>query len=248
MAFNDQTMRTVAIIQARMGSTRLPGKVMKTLAGVPVIKQVFSRVCMIEGLSGVLVATSTLDKDDPLAEYCASEEIPLFRGSEDDVLDRYVKASRQVDADVVMRITADCPFIDPRVSTRVLDLILTNPDCDYADNVTPVTYPNGLDTEVVRRTTLERLWEQCNEPEDREHVLAYIRKHPEAFTTMAVNSPVDYSTHRWTLDRPEDFKMLSELARKLKHLGLFGYHEEILGILDDRDKIREINANLSYDE
>ena len=240
-------MKSVAIIQARMGSTRLPGKVMKKLAGVPVIKQVFSRVCMIEGLSGVLVATSTLDKDDILAEYCAGENIPLFRGSEDDVLDRYVQASRQADADVVMRITADCPFLDPRLSAKVLDLMLANPDCDYADNITPVTYPKGLDTQVVRRTTLERLWEQCDEPEDREHVLAYIRKHPEAFTTMAVNSPVDYSAHRWTLDRAEDYKMLSMLARELKQQGLFGYHEEILRILDEHAEIREINAHLSDD-
>lgn len=231
-----------------MGSTRLPGKVMKKLAGVPVIKQIFSRVCMIEGLSGVLVATSTLDKDNILAEYCADENIPLFRGSEDDVLDRYVQASRQADADVVMRITADCPFLDPRVSARVLDLMLANPDCDYADNITPVTYPKGLDTQVVRRTTLERLWEQCDEPEDREHVLYHIVKHPEAFTTMTVNSPIDYSRQRWTLDRPEDFNMLSRLARKLKQLRLFGYHEEILRILDDHPEIREINAHLSYDE
>jgi len=240
-------MKSVAIIQARMGSTRLPGKVMKKLAGVPVIKQVFSRVCMIEGLSGVVVATSTLDKDDILAAYCAGEIIPLFRGSEDDVLDRYVQASRQADADVVMRITADCPFLDPRLSAKVLDLMLANPDCDYADNITPVTYPKGLDTQVVRRTTLERLWEQCDEPEDREHVLAYIRKHPEAFTTMAVNSPVDYSAHRWTLDRAEDYKMLSMLARELKQQGLFGYHEEILRILDEHAEIREINAHLSDD-
>jgi len=203
---------------------------------------------MIEGLSGVLVATSTLDKDDILAEYCAGENIPLFRGSEDDVLDRYVQASRQADADVVIRITADCPFIDPRISTRVLDLLLANPDCEYADNITPVTYPKGLDTQVVRRTTLERLWEQCDEPEDREHVLYHIVKHPEAFTTMAVNSPVDYSTHRWTLDLPEDFEMLSRVAVELKEAGLFGYQEEILRILDEHPDIREINAHLSRDE
>ncbi len=241
-------MKSVAIIQARMGSTRLPGKVMKKLAGVPVIKQVFSRVCMIEGLSGVVVATSTLDKDDILAEFCASENIPLFRGSEDDVLDRYVQAARQADAEVVMRITADCPFIDPRRSAEVLDLMLANPDCDYADNITPVTYPKGLDTQVVRRATLERLWEQCDEPEDREHVLTYIREHPEAFITMTVNSPVDYSTHRWTLDLPEDFEMLSRVAVELKENGLFGYQEEILRILDEHPDIREINAHLSRDE
>lgn len=240
-------MKAVAIIQARMGSTRLPGKVMMPLAGVPVIKQVYSRVSMIEGLSGVLVATSTLDKDDRLAEYCANQEIPVFRGSEDDVLDRYVQAARQVDADVVMRITADCPFIDPRVSTRVLELVLDNPDCDYADNITPVSYPDGLDTEVVRRATLERLGEQCDEPEDREHVLTYIHKHPEAFATMAINAPVDHSTHRWTLDRPEDFEMLSQVADKLNESGLFGYHEEILKILDDHPAIRKINAHLSDD-
>jgi len=241
-------MKTVAIIQARMGSTRLPGKVMMSLAGVPVIKQVYDRVSMIEGLSSVLVATSTLDGDDPLAEYCADQKIPLFRGSEDDVLDRFVQAARQADADVVMRITADCPFIDPRVSAEVLDLLLADPHCDYADNITPVTYPDGLDTQVVRRATLERLRERCDDPEDREHVLTYIQKHPDAFATLAVNSPVDYSTHRWTLDRPEDFEMLSRLAGMLNERGLFGDHREILQILEEHPEIREINAHLSYDE
>lgn len=239
------TTRAVAIIQARMGSTRLPGKVMKTLAGVPVIRQVFSRVAMIEGLAEVVVATSTLAQDDPLAEYCAGEGMPLFRGSEQDVLDRYTQAARSFDADIVMRITADCPFIDPVVSGGVLDLIVNDERCVYADNVTPRTYPDGLDTEIVRRGTLESLWERCRDPVEREHVLAYVHRHHDEFSTLVLRSPVDYSAHRWTLDRPEDYAMLDEVARQLSRRGLFGYHQEIIRILEEHPEIGKINAQLA---
>lgn len=241
-------MRAVAVIQARMGSSRLPGKVMMTLAGVPVIRQVFTRVAMVEGLDEVVVATTTDMRDDPLAEYCLEQGMPLFRGSEEDVLDRYVQAARLFDAGVVMRITADCPFIDPRVSGAVLELITGDPDCDYADNITPLSYPDGLDTEVVRRTTLERLGERCRDPEERAHVLVHVRRHPEGFRIRSVNSPVDYSAHRWTLDRPEDYRMLSAVAEQLSRRGLFGYHQEIIRILEEHPEIGKINAHLAANQ
>jgi spore coat polysaccharide biosynthesis protein SpsF (cytidylyltransferase family) len=237
--------RAVAVIQARMGSSRLPGKVMMTLDGVPVIKRIFERVGMIEGLADVIVATSTALQDDPLAAYCEGEGMPVFRGHEQDVLDRFTQAARRFDAHLVMRVTADCPFIDPVVSSAVLDLIIDDPACEYADNVSPPTFPDGLDTEVVRRDTLERLCAQCDEPAEREHVLVHIRRHPEAFSTRALHSPVDYSDRRWALDRAEDYEMLDALARELSRRGLFGYHQEILRVLQEHPEIEKINAHLA---
>jgi spore coat polysaccharide biosynthesis protein SpsF (cytidylyltransferase family) len=225
-----------------MGSKRLPGKVLKPLAGVPVIKQIYDRASMIAGLSKVVVATSDSARDDVLVDYCISQEIPILRGSEDDVLDRYVQAARQLNANVVMRITGDCPFIDPKVSESVLDLLLANPDCEYASNVTIRSYPDGLDTEVVRSSALERLWETVSDSSYREHVTQYITTHLDEFHTLVVKSPVDYSAHRWTLDRTDDYEMLSAVADELQVRQQFGYYEEILRILKEHPEIAEINA------
>jgi len=231
-----------------MGSSRLPGKVLKPLAGVPVIRQVYSRVRRIPELDDVVVATTQSPKDDVLAAYCERERIPIFRGSEDDVLDRYYQVAGQLNADVVMRITADCPFIDPRVSYRVLRLLVDDPECEYANNSLPRTFPDGLDTEVVRMETLARIWREVADPRYREHVTYYISSHPDRFRVRSVVSPVDYSHHRWTLDRPEDYEMLSRIAEELKRRGQFGYMEEILAILEEHPEIAAINRHIPYNE
>lgn len=248
MGGNEWSVKKVAIIQARMGSTRLPGKVLKRLAGVPVIRQVYSRVRRIPELDEVVVATTRSSKDDVLVAYCEREGIRILRGSEDDVLDRYYQAARVLKAEVVMRITADCPFIDPRVSHQVLKLLIDDPDCEYATNALPRTFPDGLDTEVVRMDTLARIWGEVSDPRYREHVTYYISTHPDRFRVRSVVSPVDYSHHRWTLDCPEDYEVLSRIAEVLRRRGQFGYLEEILAILDERPEIAAINRHLRCNE
>jgi len=241
-------MKVVAIIQARMGSTRLPGKVLMQLAGVPVIQMVYNRASQIPLLNNVILATTTSKLDDKLAEYCLKEKIPVFRGSEEDVLDRYIQAGIQYEADIVIRLTADCPFIDPHISGEVLRLFLETPNCDYATNCFPRTYPDGLDTGVVRFSTLKWVWKITEEGPYREHVTLYITHHPQKFIIGNYANKANLSYHRWTLDEPEDYRFLSLIAEKLQFRGQFGYLEEILTILNEQPSLTRINGYLQSNE
>lgn len=241
-------MRKVAIIQARMSSERLPGKVLLDLAGRTVLERVYDRASLIAGVDEVIVATSSASSDDVLAVFCESRGIGLFRGSLDDVLDRYVQAGRALRADVVIRITADCPFLDPVVSATVLERFLGNPRCDYATNGSPPSYPDGLDTEVVRHGVLEEVWREVTEGPYREHVTLFVSQHPERFVVERVSCHTDLSCNRWTLDEPEDYDMLSKVARELRIRGQSGHLDEILAILADHPEIGRINAGIPRNE
>ncbi len=236
-------MKCVAIIQARMGSTRLPGKVLRELAGTPVLEKVYERVKRVQGLSDVVVATTVSPEDDDLERFCRTHAIPVHRGSEHDVLDRFYQVARELRAEAVMRITADCPFIDPRQSGRVLAAFAEVEGCEYACNIEPPFLPDGMDTEVVRFATLERIWREATDVESREHVTLYIRRHMPRFNTVCVGSmdppqarcstdaPV-WSGYRLTLDEPADYEQLQALAEILERRGQFGYVEEIVAILE----------------
>jgi spore coat polysaccharide biosynthesis protein SpsF (cytidylyltransferase family) len=163
-------MRTVAIIQARMGSTRLPGKVLMDLAGEPMLVRVVNRVRRAERLDEVVVATTASPSDDPIFEGCRQRGWAVERGSEKDVLDRYYRAARAHHADVVVRITADCPFVDAGLIDQVVGAFLGG-GYDYVSNVLePRTYPRGLDVEVFRFSALEKAWQEDRDPSWREHV------------------------------------------------------------------------------
>ena len=224
-------MRTIAVIQARMGSTRLPGKVLRSLGGRPALAWVVERARRIEGVDGTVVATSTDAADDRIAAWCAENGVPVHRGSEADVLDRYVTAARQEGADAVVRITGDCPLLDPAESARVVRLFESTPGCDYASNLDPPFLPDGLDTEVVRASVLERLAREVHDPASREHVTHFIRIHPERFRTAAVDDPRDLSDVRLTLDEPEDLASLSAIGRILAERRQQGSLDEVLAIL-----------------
>lgn len=233
-------VKTVAIIQARMTSTRLPEKVLMGLAGIPVLKQVYNRACLIRGIDEVLVAIPDTSANDALVHFCEQNNIPVFRGSEDDVLDRYVQAGREAHADIVVRLTADNPFIDPVISSQVLDKFLST-GCDYVGIGNPSTYPVGLSTEVIRFSVLERIWKEVKSPAYREHVTLFIYQHPELFHIENVAYHTDLSFHRWTLDDKADYRMLSLVAEELKKRNQFGYLGEILAILQEHPEITRIN-------
>ena len=241
-------MKIVAIIQARMGSSRLPGKMLMPLAGVPVIQQVYDRTTRIAGLDGVLVATTVAVKDDGLAAYCVAHNIPVMRGSENDVLDRYYQVAQAEKADVVMRITGDCPLLDPIESAKVLRLFHETPGSDYASNVHPPFLPDGLDTEVVRVETLAKVWREIHEPAAREHVTYFIHQHPERFHLTAVKGAENLSHHRWTLDNQEDYNLLAAIADELKQRGQFGYLREVLNVLRDRPELVKLNHHIQRNE
>ena len=205
-------------------------------------------VRLVPGLSDVLLATTEAACDTPLFDYCRSHNIPVFRGSEPDVLDRYYQAAKSIGTDAVMRITGDCPLLDPVVSGKVLDAFLSIPACDYASNGSPSTYPDGLDTEVVRFGALEWMWQNTFEKPYREHVTYFIRTHSEKFKTTSVQNPVDLSGYRWTLDEAADYNLLDSIAKELIHRQQFGHMSEVLAVLADHPEFMGINRHIGRDE
>ena len=234
-------MKVIAIIQARMGSTRLPGKVLMDLAGKPMLERVVRRCQRAASLDEVIVATTDKTSDDPIAEFCASRNWPCFRGSEDDVLDRYYQTALWSKAGVIARITSDCPLIDPEVIDRCVKEFRDNPGTDYASNcLSPRTFPRGLDVEVFSFAALERAWREDNNPAWREHVTLFIERHPEIFQTRAVVNDVGYSHLRWCVDTPEDLDLVRRIYEAF-HQEDFSWRE-VLTVLGQNPQWLELNS------
>lgn len=236
-------MKTIAIIQARMGSTRLPGKVLMDLAGEPMLARVVNRARRAQTLDDIVVAITDLAQDDGLAELCAARGWLCYRGSENDVLDRYYQAARQFGAKIVVRITSDCPLIDPEVIDQVVQAYHTPPPVDYACNLLPVrTFPRGLDTEVFGWDLLERLWHLDQNPATREHVTLYLHKHLAEFTTRGVTHPQDLSPMRWTVDTPQDLAFVRKIY---EHFGCDAFSwRDVLAVLSEHPDWQTINAHV----
>ncbi len=234
-------MKTVAIIQARLGSTRLPGKVCLDLAGEPMLARVVHRVRRARRVDEVLVATTTETRDDPLVEMCVERGWLCFRGSEDDVLDRYFQAAKSRGAEVVVRITSDCPLIDP----AVIDSAIRGRElqqADYCANVVRRTYPRGLDVEVFTFTTLEAAWRGDDKPEWREHVTQFILRNPGRFDLSTMAHDDDHSALRWTVDTPEDFELMEKIYAHFGH-DEFSW-QEVLALLAQHPSWNEINRHI----
>jgi spore coat polysaccharide biosynthesis protein SpsF len=206
-------MRRVIVVQARMTSTRLPGKVLEDVAGRPMLAQQLRRLARCRRADEIVVATTSNVTDDPVVAAARAEGARWFRGSEVDVLERYVGAAREAKADVIVRVTADCPLIDPEVSDRVIDALVGAPmRSDYASNVVRRTFPRGLDTEALFADTLERVHRLAGSASAREHVTALIyRERPDLFLVHSVTDPEDNSDLRWTVDEPADLELVRRL-------------------------------------
>ncbi|MBI3302265.1 MAG: aminotransferase class III-fold pyridoxal phosphate-dependent enzyme [Deltaproteobacteria bacterium] len=247
----------VAIIQARRGSTRLPGKVLQEIAGQPMLWQVVRRARRTATLDQVVVATSTAVADDAIAAFCAERGIVCFRGSEDDVLDRYYQAARQVGAEVVVRLTADCPLLDPEVVDQVVRRFLTG-SWDYVSNINPPTFPDGLDTEVFSFTALAQAWREASNPAHREHVTPYLRLSnkfrmgnlvlseacPEQSRRIAgAEKQGDRSAHeyRWTVDDAADLEFVRRVYAALAEKPEFNM-QDVISLLESRSDLTQING------
>jgi spore coat polysaccharide biosynthesis protein SpsF len=234
-------VKTVAIIQARLGSTRLPRKVLLDLAGQPMLTRVVNRVRRAARVDEVVVATTTETRDDELEQFCAARQWPCYRGSENDVLDRYFQAAQAHQADVVVRITSDCPLIDPAVLDSVIES-LDLQQSDYSSNTIRRSYPRGLDAEAFTFSTLDTAWREDRNPAWREHVTQFIVHHPERFGITQMNDTDDYSHLRWTVDTPEDFAFVEKVY------GHFGHDEftwrEVLEVLAANPEWEKINQGI----
>lgn len=204
-------MKVVAIVQARMGSTRLPGKVMKPILGVPMIELLLTRLSKSHQIDQIVLATSIDERNQPLVDHVSRLGYECVQGSEQDVLGRYLTAARQFGADAVVRITGDCPLIDPLLVDQVIESF-KSAAIDYFSNTEPPTFPDGLDTEVFSMAALERAAAEATDPFDREHVTPYIRR-SDQFKRASLNNPEDLSTLRWTVDEPSDFEVASAVFR-----------------------------------
>ena len=240
--------RVVAIIQARMGSSRLPGKVLRDIHGKPMLAWVVERTRKASSVSEVMVATTSDPSDDMIEQVCRQMNVTCFRGNIYDVLDRYYQAAREAQADVIVRITADCPLIDAGLIDMVVQRFLEE-KVDFAANRLPPpyqrTYPIGLDVEVVSFTALQRAWQEAREKHEREHVLPYLYESPGRFKTLMVDHETDLGSYRWTVDTFEDLEFIQKLFTLLPDTENFTWLD-VLKIVEKNPQLSEINAGVSH--
>jgi glutamate-1-semialdehyde 2,1-aminomutase/spore coat polysaccharide biosynthesis protein SpsF len=230
---------SVLIVQARLGSTRLPGKVLMALAGDTVLGQCLRRCRAVPGIDGVVCAVPEGRQDDPVAAEAERCGVLVVRGPAADVLRRYRIAAENTGAEMVMRVTSDCPLIDPRLCGRLLAL-RRETGVDYACNNMPPSWPHGLDAEVFTAAALRQADETATEPFDREHVTPWLRR--TLRTANLAHDGGDLSHHRWTLDYPEDYAFLSALFHHLPAAPAQPSMSEVLAVLRDHPELSAINA------
>jgi spore coat polysaccharide biosynthesis protein SpsF len=240
---NEIFMRNVCIIQARMGSSRLAGKVLKPLAGRPVLDWVVLRAGAANAFAEIVLATTTQPQDDLLAEHGARLGVRVVRGSEVDVLDRYRTAAAQSQADIITRITSDCPLIEPSLLASMAARFQAPHAFDVLTNAVQRTFPRGLDTEMFTRAALDAAADEARDPAEREHVTVFLYRRPQRFRIQHVTQPVDRSQERWTLDTPEDYALLS-LIFDAAGDPLALTQDKVLSMLDANPGWRALNAHI----
>lgn len=239
-------VRNLAVIQARVGSSRLPNKVMLDLEGKSVLERVVDRVRKSSLVDDVIVATTIEPQDLAIVKLCADRSIRVFCGSENDVLDRYYQAAKLIQPENVIRITADCPLIDPSIINKVITAHLEG-RYDYTSNVLRETFPDGEDVEIMTFEVLKRAWAEANMASQREHVTQYII-HNDKFKKHNVSNEYNLSDKRWTLDNEEDYELIREIYHKLSTKHSFFGMKEILDMLNEDPELEKINSNIERNE
>jgi spore coat polysaccharide biosynthesis protein SpsF len=243
-------MGTIAFVQARTGSSRLPGKVLEPLAGRPALAHIVERLRTVPALDDVAVLTSELAGDEPIVELCHARGIRCLRGSERDVLDRFQRAAEALDVERVLRVTADCPLIDPEVVGRLLQLASRRTDAAYASVATGAIgadagyrrYPDGLDAETFTAQALAAAWRESRDPYEREHVTPFIWRRPERFGVAVLEADEDLGAERWTVDYPADLELVRALYERLGGSDTpFGFRD-VLAVLEREPRLRALNA------
>lgn len=236
-----------AIIQARTGSTRLPGKVLMELGGKPVLQNVIERVKRSKLIDSIVIATTKDRADAPIINIADTSRVEYFRGSTEDVLDRYFQAAKKFRSDQIVRITSDCPLIDPGVIDLVIKQHLSENN-DYTSNALIPSFPDGLDTEIFRFSVLEQSWREAKIPYQREHATQYITKNPQLFKLGNLLDKVDNSSKRWTLDELADYEFINIIYNELKHQGNTFTQNDVLKLLSRKPEIESINSHIGRNE
>jgi spore coat polysaccharide biosynthesis protein SpsF len=239
-------MKTVAVIEARMASTRLPGKVLRPILGRPMLALLIERVSAASLVHQIVVATTTNPGDDAIQALAETLGVGCYRGSEEDVLNRVLEAAQKFSADLIVEITGDCPLTDPGVIDSVISAFQAH-TCDYASNIMKRTFPRGLDVQVFPTRVLEEVARLTDDPVDHEHVSLYMYEHPDRFSLLNVESTLDpaWWDLRLTVDTAEDLQLVTEIfARLYPGKALFSL-EEVIRLLTGDPQLLEINAHIS---
>jgi spore coat polysaccharide biosynthesis protein SpsF (cytidylyltransferase family) len=240
-------LRVVAIIQARMGSSRFPGKVLAEIDGKPILEILISRIKLSKFVEQIVVATTVEKKDDILCDWLSSKGIEYFRGSERDVLDRFWKCAKLYRADVIVRITADDPLKDSKIIDEALGLLKEFEYIDYVSNTIKPTYPEGLDLEVFRFSALDKANMEASLDSEREHVTPYIWKNMTKFKSLNFEMIPNLSNWRWTVDKPEDLEFVRSLFSLVENDISIGY-QDLIEIVNKNPSLRNINSKIVRNE
>ncbi|MED4534086.1 glycosyltransferase family protein [Metabacillus fastidiosus] len=238
-------MKVAAIIQARMGSTRLPGKVLKTVNGKTLLEYQIERVQNAKTIDQIIVATTIQESDQSIVDFCRKIGVDYYRGSENDVLSRYYETAKSFDVDIIVRLTSDCPIIDPVVIDKVVNEYLNNfLSVDYVSNTLDRTYPRGLDTEVFSFQALQQAYQEALLSIDREHVTSYFYTNSDIFRLQTVKHGYNYENYRWTVDTKEDFKLIQLILGELYNPNKVFLLEDVINLLEIHPEWNNINAHI----
>lgn len=240
--------KITTIIQARLGSSRFPGKTLMTIKGETLLGHLIRRVKVSGCVTDIIIATTNNNKDDALVSFAKEKGLRVYRGSEEDVLDRFYKTAVEYGVEHIVRVTPDCPMIDPDIMDRVISKYLEG-TYDYVSNTITPTYPDGYDTEVFSFSALERAWREAELHSEREHVTSYIYKHPDLFRLCNVKKDgEDLSWMRFTVDTPRDYEFVSEVFEKLGCVHGIFHMDDILKLLKENPELLDINKGISRNE
>jgi spore coat polysaccharide biosynthesis protein SpsF (cytidylyltransferase family) len=240
-------MKAHAIIQARFGASRLPGKVMLKVLDKTILEYVIERVSAAKLIESVIIATTSNGEDSRIADLADRLGVNVYRGSEDDVLDRFYQAAKKIGAKHIVRITADCPLIDPRIIDRVVGRYFES-KADYCSNIIEETFPDGEDVEVFSFKALNAAWEKAHLVSEREHVTPYIKNHPADFKLVNVKNRPNLYEKRWTVDRKEDFIFIKTILEAIYPGKNIFHMEDVLGFLKANPKVEDINRHIVRNE
>lgn len=236
-------MKICAIVQARMGSTRLPGKVLREIMGKPMLLYLINQVNGSTFINDLIIATTTKKEDDAIESFAGIYSFKVYRGSENDIVDRFYNAGKICNADIVVRIWGDCPLIDPKLIDKSLEKFIDT-NYDYANNFNPPTYPAGMNFEVYSFTSLKKIWEKTNDPFYREYPFEYIYAHENSFKTFYDKNDVNLSHINLTVDYIQDFELITKIFEELYKKDLFFQLKDILEFLNKYPEFGEQNKDL----